>query len=51
MQWQDATLLGRKVLVAIALTVVPLLILWGGLGLTERVLTAGRHGQPASQTK
>lgn len=44
MQWQDVTLLVKKVLVGIALTVAPLLIFLGGLKFTERVLA-----NPAAQ--
>jgi hypothetical protein len=50
--WQDITLFGKKVLVGIALIMMPLIILIGGLRLTQHVLTSGSHKQqPASQTK
>jgi hypothetical protein len=39
MRLQDFTLLGKKILVGIVVTVVPLLILLGSLQLTRKVLT------------
>jgi hypothetical protein len=52
MQGQDITLLTRKILVGVALTVVPLIILLGGLRLTQQILTNGHYAkQSASQSK
>jgi hypothetical protein len=39
MRLQDFTLLGKKILVGIVATAVPLLILLGGLQLTRQALT------------
>ena len=41
MRLQDFTLLGKKILVGIVVTVVPLLILLGSMYLTRKVLTSG----------
>jgi hypothetical protein len=43
MRFEDLTLLGKKILVGVVATVVPLLILWGGLQLTRKALT-GKSG-------
>jgi hypothetical protein len=52
MQWQDITLLAKKVLVGIALTIVPVVILLGGLRLTRHMLTTGDFAkQSASRNK
>jgi hypothetical protein len=52
MQRQDIALFGKKVLVGIALTVLPLAILLGGLRLTRHILTTFNDAkQSASQTK
>jgi hypothetical protein len=39
MRFEDLTLLEKKILVGVVATVVPLLILWGGLQLTRKALT------------
>jgi hypothetical protein len=52
MQWHDITLLTKKILVGIVLTVAPLVILLGGLRLTRQVLASGNSAkQSASQSK
>ena len=38
MRWQDITLLSKKILVGVALVLVPLVILFGGLRTTQRLL-------------
>jgi hypothetical protein len=48
MRWQDVTLLGKKILLGVVLIVVPLLILFGGLRITQRVLATGSQTQPSS---
>jgi hypothetical protein len=44
MQWQDVTLLAKKILLGVALTLAPLAILFGGLRLTQQVLNLTTHG-------
>jgi hypothetical protein len=39
MRFEDLTLLAKKIFVGVVASVVPLLILWGGLQLTRKVLT------------
>ena len=52
MQWQDLTLLGKKILLGIALTLVPLVILFSGLRLTQRLLNLRTHeGQSSLSAK
>ena len=51
MQWQDITLLAKKVLVGIALTVVPVIILLGGLRLARHMLTTGNYAQQSASQK
>jgi hypothetical protein len=51
MQWQDITLLAKKVLVGIALTVVPVIILLGGLRLTRHMLTTGNYERQSASQK
>jgi hypothetical protein len=41
MQWQDITLLGKKILVGTALIVAPLLIVVSALRITQQVLSNG----------
>jgi hypothetical protein len=48
MRLQDVTLLGKKILVGIAVTVVPLLILMGALHLTRKVLSRDSTTQQVS---
>jgi hypothetical protein len=48
MRLQDFTLLGKKILVGIAVTIVPLLILLGSLHLTRRVLSSHSATQQVS---
>jgi hypothetical protein len=43
MTFEDVVLLGKKILVGVVITVVPLAIFAGGLWLTERV--TGSHSQ------
>jgi len=38
MRWQDITLLSKKILVGVALVLIPLVILFGGLRTTQRLL-------------
>jgi len=38
MRWQDITLLSKKILVGVALVLVPLVILFGGLRTTQSLL-------------
>jgi hypothetical protein len=52
MRLQDFTLLGKKILVGIVATVVPLLILLGSLSLTRKVLPGNSATkQVSSQAK
>lgn len=51
MQWQDMTLFAKKVLLGIVLTVVPLVILFGGLRLTRQVLATGKFCKAGSSAK
>ncbi|AYB29689.1 hypothetical protein [Chryseolinea soli] len=46
----DITLLARKILVGIIVTLVPFLILFGGLWLTKNVLNKNRHEGSSVQT-
>lgn len=46
----DVTLLARKILVGIIVTLVPFLILFGGLWLTKNVLNKDRQEGSAVQT-
>jgi hypothetical protein len=39
MCWQDVTLIAKKISLGVALVVVPLVILFGGLRVTQRALT------------
>jgi hypothetical protein len=48
MRLQDFTLLGKKILVGIVVTAVPLLILLGSLYLTRKVLTSDRATEKVS---
>jgi hypothetical protein len=48
MRLQDFTLLGKKILVGIAVTIVPLLILLGSLHLTRKVLSSDSATQQVS---
>jgi hypothetical protein len=48
MRLQDFTLLGKKILVGIVVTAVPLLILLGSLYLTRKVLTSDRATEQVS---
>jgi hypothetical protein len=48
MRLQDFTLLGKKILVGIVATVVPLLILVGSLYLTRKVLTRDSASEQVS---
>jgi hypothetical protein len=48
MQWQDVTILGKKVLLGVALTLAPLAILFGGLRLTQQALNLRTHGGESS---
>ncbi|SHH37658.1 hypothetical protein SAMN04488109_3923 [Chryseolinea serpens] len=47
----DVTLLARKILVGIVVTLVPFLILFGGLWLTKSVLNKSREGNSVQTTK
>jgi len=51
MRFTDVTLLAKKILVGAFLTVVPLLILIGGLRFTERMLTGKPTRTFSSQTR
>lgn len=42
MQWDDAVLFGKKILVGLVLAAVPVLILLGSLQLVQRVFAAAR---------
>ncbi len=44
MRWQGITLLAKKILLGVALTLAPLAILFGGLRLTQQVLDLTTHG-------
>ena len=46
----DITLLARKILVGIIVTLVPFLILFGGLWLTKNVLNKNRQEENSVQT-
>jgi hypothetical protein len=48
MQWRDLTLLTKKILVGIVLTLVPLVILLGGLQLTRQILTSGNYAKQSA---
>ncbi len=50
MTTSDVTLLARKILVGIIVTLVPFLILFGGLWLTKNVLNKDRREGSAVQT-
>lgn len=52
MTTSDVTLLARKILVGIIVTLVPFLILFGGLWLTKNVLSKNRQeGSSVQSTK
>jgi hypothetical protein len=48
MRFEDLRLLGKKILVGVVATVVPLLILWGGLQLTRKALTGKSREEQVS---
>ena len=47
MTLSDVTLIGKKILVGIIVTVVPFIIIVGGLWLTQRLLTAHDAQKPS----
>lgn len=48
MTLSDVNILIKKILVGIAITVIPFLIIFGGLWLTQRILTPGPQAQQTS---
>jgi hypothetical protein len=48
MTLSDVTLIGKKVLVGIVVTIVPFVIIFGGLWLTQKILT--NHDKAQQQT-
>ncbi|TWI97279.1 hypothetical protein JN11_03740 [Mucilaginibacter frigoritolerans] len=46
MTLSDVTLLGKKILVGIVITIVPFVIITGGLWLTQKLLTDHPTKQP-----
>lgn len=51
MTFGDCTLIGKKVLVGILVTLIPLVILVGGLRLTRRVLATSAHANSSQGSK
>jgi hypothetical protein len=51
MTWTDGWLLGKKILVGIVITLVPLAILAGGLWLTQRLANNHAATEQISSTK
>lgn len=49
MRWQDITLLGKKILVGVALVLVPLAVLFGGLRSAQHLLKTKSQTQPSSR--
>lgn len=47
----DVSLLARKILIGIVITVIPFLILFGGLWLTKKVLSDSKTQTPVTATK
>jgi uncharacterized protein YneF (UPF0154 family) len=48
MTLSDVTLIGKKILVGIVVTLVPFIIIFGGLWLTQKILTDhGNVNQPS----
>ena len=48
MRWQDIRLLGKKIFVGVALVLVPLVVLFGGLQGTQRLLKTKSQTQQSS---
>jgi len=44
----DVSLLGKKVLVGIIITIIPFIIIFGGLWLTQRLFAGHSEPQPSS---
>jgi len=43
----DVSLLGKKVLVGIIITIIPFIIIFGGLWLTQKLLSEHRQPSPS----
>ncbi|WCT14686.1 hypothetical protein [Mucilaginibacter jinjuensis] len=46
----DVSIIGKKILVGIVITLVPFIIIFGGLWLTQKLLT-GKHKEPQQISK
>jgi len=51
MRWQDIRLLGKKILVGVALVLVPLGILYGGLRTTQHLLPIHSQAQSSLHSR
>ena len=51
MRFEDLMLLGKKIIVGVVITVVPLAILAGGLWFTQRVAGNHPHAKQSSSAK
>ena len=50
MTLNDVSLLGKKILVGVIITLIPFVIIFGGLWLTQKLLSDNHKPAPASAT-
>ncbi|MEZ2335384.1 hypothetical protein AB6735_07100 [Mucilaginibacter sp. RCC_168] len=50
MTLNDVSLLGKKILVGVIITLIPFVIIFGGLWLTQKLLSDNPKSSPASTT-
>ncbi|MGN8068782.1 hypothetical protein [Mucilaginibacter sp. SG564] len=51
MTLNDVSLLGKKILVGVIITLIPFVIIFGGLWLTQKLLSDNHKSVPASTTQ
>jgi hypothetical protein len=51
MTLNDVSLLGKKILVGVIITLIPFVIIFGGLWLTQKLLSDDHQSEPVPKTQ